>query len=116
MSVRIHPYISEMNQARLKALAARPRQNESRIVNTALDAYFASSPDGIAGHAILRRLDRLTRQFDRLEQKDLVLGETLALFIIDYVQLDESDLFASAALDQLHVPVRAETDGSPADA
>ena len=82
MSVRIHPYISELNYARLKAMASRPlRQSESSIVNNALEAYFTSSPDSMGGHAILRRLDRLTRQFDRLEQKDLVIGETLALFV-----------------------------------
>jgi hypothetical protein len=81
MSRRIQPYISDLNYARITALAAQPGKSIGPLVDAALDAYFASAPDGIGGHAILRRLDTLTRQFDRLEQKDLIIGETLALFI-----------------------------------
>lgn len=81
MSRRIQPYISDINYARLTALSAQPGKSVGLITDAALDAYFASSPDGVGGHAILRRLDTLTRQFDRLEQKDLIIGETLALFI-----------------------------------
>ncbi|MEO0883031.1 MAG: hypothetical protein AAFY34_09880 [Pseudomonadota bacterium] len=81
MTVRIHPYVSEMNHARLTALSRQPRQSVSTIVDVALTNYFASSPDGVGGHALLRRLDTVTRQIGRLEEKDLIIGETLALFI-----------------------------------
>lgn len=120
MSVRIHPYISELNHARLKALAARPQQNESGVVDKALDTYFSSSPDSLGGHAILRRLDRLTRQFDRLEQKDLVLGETLALFVRYFMMItppvpaDRQDAARAAGdlrfetfIDQLGIELQA---------
>ena len=78
---RIHPYVSVVNYTRLNVLASQPFKTESGIVDEALDAYFASSPDGLGGHAILRGMDRLTGQFDRLERNDLLIGETLALFI-----------------------------------
>jgi hypothetical protein len=120
MSVRIHPYISELNHARLSALATRPRQSISTIVDTALEAYFTSSPDSLGGHAILRRLDRLTRQFDRLEQKDLVLGETLALFVRYFMMItppvpaDRQDAARAAGdlrfetfIDQLGIELQA---------
>ena len=81
MSVRIHPYISELNHTRLITLSAQPRHSISTITDDALEAYFSSLPDSFGGHAILRRLDHLTGQFDRLEKQDLVLGETLALFV-----------------------------------
>ena len=120
MSVRIHPYISELNHARLSALATRPRQSISTIVDNALEAYFTSSPDSLGGHAILRRLDRLTRQFDRLEQKDLVLGETLALFVRYFMMItppvpaDRQDAARAAGdlrfetfIDQLGIELQA---------
>lgn len=81
MNRRIQPYISAINHARLTALATQPNKSLSAIVDAALDSYFAACPDSVGGHALLRRLDTLTRQFDGLQQKDLVIGETLALFI-----------------------------------
>lgn len=120
MSVRIHPYVSELNHARLIALANRPHQNMSTLVNAALDASFSASPDSIGGHAILRRLDRLTRQFDRLEKKDLLLGETLALFVRYFmmvtppVPISEQDAAKAAGdlrfesfVDQLGIELQA---------
>ena len=81
MKPRIQPYISRDNHERLQTLGRHPNTSESRIVDEALTAYFSGAADTIGGHAILRRLDRLTRQFDRLEQKALGQGETLALFV-----------------------------------
>jgi len=81
MKPRIHPYISPLNYSRVRALAERPDMSESSVVDKALSAFFTSAHDDQRDAALIRRLDRLTRQFDRLEQKDTVLGETLALFI-----------------------------------
>lgn len=81
MKPRLHPYVSELNHARVRALAARPNETESKVVDRALTAFFTEAKDDARDALLLKRLDRLTRQFDRLEQKDLVLGETLALFI-----------------------------------
>ena len=101
MKRRVHPYISELNAARLQALGRRPDRSESSIVDEALTDYFERVANDERDAAIVRRLDRLTRQFDRLEQKDTVLGETLALFVRYFLmvtpQLPTSQLDAARA-------------------
>lgn len=81
MKPRLHPYVSEDNYARVRAMAARPNETESSVVDRALSAFFAGHHDDKRDAAILRRLDRLTRQFDRLERNDLILNEMTALFV-----------------------------------
>ena len=85
MRPRLQPYVSETNFALVCAQAKRPGNSVSRIVDDALSLYYSSQADGVGGQAIIRRLNRLTRQFDRLEQKNLVLGETLGLFVRYYM-------------------------------
>lgn len=81
MKPRLHPYVSRENYVRLRAMAARPNETESGIVDRALTAFFAGHHDDKRDAAIIRRLDRLTRQFDRLERNDLILNELTALFV-----------------------------------
>jgi hypothetical protein len=81
MKPRLHPYVSHDNYVRLRAMAARPGETESAIVDRALSAFFAGHHDDKRDAAIIRRLDRLTRQFDRLERNDLILNELTALFV-----------------------------------
>lgn len=81
MKSRINVHVSDLNVAKLHALAMRRGRTLTALVDAALTDYFADASKDERDAAIVRRLDRLTRQFDRLEQKDTVLGETLALFI-----------------------------------
>lgn len=81
MKPRIHTYVSDINFARLHELAKRPGHSLCGVVDEALSQYLSGNKEYEREAAIARRLDRLSRQFDRLEQKDVVLGETLALFI-----------------------------------
>lgn len=81
MKPRIHTYVSDMNYARLHELAKRPGKSLCSVVDDALDAYFHGDNERMQEAVTGRRLDRLTRQFDRLEQKNMVVGETLALFV-----------------------------------
>tara|TARA_R110002072_G_scaffold210111_1_gene367708 strand:+ start:178 stop:645 length:468 start_codon:yes stop_codon:yes gene_type:complete len=81
MKPRIQPYISPENYHSLKAMAKRPGLSESVIVDRALTAYRASEAENKREAAINRRLDRLTRQFGRIERDNLVLAETLATFV-----------------------------------
>lgn len=101
MKPRIHPYISELNYARVIALANRPDMTVSTVADKAFSAFFTSLKDDQRDSAILRRLDRLTRQFNILERKDMVLGETLALYIRYFLmvtpQLPASQLDAARA-------------------
>lgn len=85
MKPRLHPYVCEDNYQRVRAMAARPNETESSVVDKALSAFFASHHDDKRDAAIIRRLDRLTRQFDRLERNDLILNELTALFVRYYL-------------------------------
>jgi hypothetical protein len=62
-------------------LAGRKRLSQSAIVETAVMSFL--SPDGAerTEAAFARRLDRLTRQFQRLERSADVTMEALALFV-----------------------------------
>jgi hypothetical protein len=62
-------------------LAGRKRLSQSAIVETAVMSFL--SPDGADRReaAFARRLDRLTRQFQRLERSADVTMEALALFV-----------------------------------
>lgn len=81
MKTRIQAAISPENLARLQAMAARPSLSESKVVDMALAAFFAGDTDDQRDAAITRRLDRMTRQFGRLERNDLILTETLSTFV-----------------------------------
>jgi hypothetical protein len=81
MKPRINMYVSELNYARLYAAASRPGNTLSGIIDQALDDYFAGIREDERESAMLRRLDRMTRQFNRIEQKNVVIGETLALYV-----------------------------------
>ena len=81
MKTRIQAAISPENLARLQAMAARPSLSESKVVDMALAAFFAGDTDDQRDAAIARRLDRMTRQFGRLERNDLILTETLSTFV-----------------------------------
>ncbi|MEL6729243.1 MAG: CopG family transcriptional regulator [Pseudomonadota bacterium] len=81
MKPRINIYLSEQNFARLHAAAGRPGKTLSGIIDEALDDYFNGARQDERESAMLRRLDRMTRQFNRIEQKNVVNGEALALYI-----------------------------------
>ena len=85
MKPRLHPYVCEDNYQRVRAMAARPNETESSVVDKALSAFFASHHVDKRDAAIVRRRDRLTRQFDRLERNDLILNELTALFVRYYL-------------------------------
>ena len=81
MKPRIQPYISPENYHWLKTMAKRPGLSESLIVDGAVTAYRAGEAENQREGAINRRLDRLSRQFGRIERDNLVLAETLATFV-----------------------------------
>ena len=81
MKPRIHTYVSDLNFARVHELAKRPGYSLCGIVDDALTEYLSGTKENEREAVFARRLDRLSRQLDRLEQKDTVHGETLALYI-----------------------------------
>src|SRR3546814_14531877 len=72
----------EHEQARvLERLAATHGLSVSAVVGRAVASFL--SPDAEHQHdaAVTRRLDRLTRQFERLERDQTILVEKLAPFV-----------------------------------
>jgi hypothetical protein len=67
--------------ARINELAAQKRLTRSAIVEAAVASFL--SPDGAdrMEAAFMRRLDRLTRQVQRLERNSGLTTEALALFV-----------------------------------
>ena len=62
-------------------MSKRPGEDYSGIVNKALSAFF-SQQNGIHQEgALLRRLDRMTRQTETLKRNQIITSEAFALFV-----------------------------------
>lgn len=78
---RLCTRIAPRLHALVVAAGSRQGVTQSEIVEAALDGFFSEERDDQRDAAIIRRLDRLTRQFSRLERNDLILTETIVLFL-----------------------------------
>jgi hypothetical protein len=78
---RLNIFLERDHAGRLDELATMKRVSKSSIVSAALASYL--SPDGGDRREALtaRRLDRLSRQLDRLERDQAILIETVGLYI-----------------------------------
>ena len=78
---RLNVFLEPDHARRLAQLAGMKGVSKSAIIAAALSSYL--SPDGGDRReaAIAKRLDKLTRQFDRLERYQTILIETVALFV-----------------------------------
>lgn len=81
MRTRLNVYFPPELLRQLIDLADRKRLSRSSIVEAAVTSFL--SPDGAdrAEAAFTRRLDRMSRQIQRLERDVSIATETLALFI-----------------------------------
>jgi predicted transcriptional regulator len=61
--------------------ADRKRVAQALVVETALESYLSPDNSERMEAALGRRLDRLTRQVDRLERHVMISNEALALFV-----------------------------------
>ncbi|TWT20301.1 CopG family transcriptional regulator [Luteimonas marina] len=91
--VRRNVYFEHAHDKRLSELAAMKGVSVSGIVATAVAAYL--SPEGDNREMVAKRLDRLSRQFERLERDQTILIETIALYVRYY-------LTVSAPLPEAH--------------
>lgn len=82
---RLNIFIEPEHARRLEDLAAHRGVSKSSVIAAALASFL--SPDGGDQReaAMAKRLDRLSRQFDRLERDQNVLIETLALYVRYYL-------------------------------
>ncbi|KMZ13515.1 CopG domain-containing protein [Candidatus Burkholderia humilis] len=78
---RLNLFIQPEHARRLDELAARKGVSKSSIVAAALAAWLAADTDHQRETAMARRLDRLSRQIERLERDQTIGIETLTLFV-----------------------------------
>ncbi|KHK52072.1 CopG family transcriptional regulator [Ralstonia sp. A12] len=82
---RLNLFITPEHAKRLDELATKKDVSKSSIVAAALASWL--SPDGGDQReaATAKRLDRLSRQFEKLERDQNILIETLALYVRYYL-------------------------------
>lgn len=82
---RLNLFIPPEHARRLDELATKKGVSKSSIVAAALASWLSPDAGDQREAAIAKRLDRLTRQFDRLERDQTILIETLALYVRYYL-------------------------------
>jgi predicted DNA-binding protein len=81
MKPKLSIYLSDHVAERLELAAHRPGTNKSAIVDAALDRFLNPERDKSGDAALVRRLDRMSRQSGRVQRDLLITAETLALFV-----------------------------------
>lgn len=78
---RLNIFIEPDHAKRLDQVATLKGVSKSAVIAAALASFLSPDGDDQREAAIAKRLDRLSRQFDRLERDQNVLIETVALYI-----------------------------------
>ncbi|HEV7252091.1 MAG TPA: CopG family transcriptional regulator [Mesorhizobium sp.] len=78
---RLNLYFDPGTSRALDDLAARKNLSKSAIVEAAVASFLSPDDADRAEAALTRRLDRLTRQIERLERDQTIALEALGLFI-----------------------------------
>lgn len=84
---RLNLFIPPEHARRLDELATKKGVSKSSIVAAALASWLSPDAGDQREAAIARRLDRLTRQFERLERDQAILIETVALYVRYYLMV-----------------------------
>ena len=82
---RLNLFIQPEHARRLDELAAKKGVSKSSIVAAALASWLSPDAADQREAAMAKRLDRLSRQFEKLERDQNILLETLALFVRYYL-------------------------------
>ena len=78
---RLNIFIEPDHAKRLDQLAAHKGVSKSAVIAAALASFLSPDAADQREAAMGKRLDRLSRQFDRLERDQGILVETVALYI-----------------------------------
>ncbi|WP_137891174.1 CopG family transcriptional regulator [Ramlibacter sp. 2FC] len=78
---RLNIFIEPDHAKRLEQLAAHRGVSKSAVIAAALASFLSPDAADQREAAMAKRLDRLSRQFDRLERDQSILIETLALYV-----------------------------------
>jgi hypothetical protein len=79
--VRLSVYLDPDTMAQVNALAQRKQQARSLIAEAAISSFVTPDDADRREAALVRRLDLLSRQGERLERDLSIAVETIALFI-----------------------------------
>jgi hypothetical protein len=78
---RLNLFIEPEHARRLDELATMKGLSKSSIIAAALASFLSPDSGDQREAAIAKRLDRLSRQFDKLERDQNILIETMALYV-----------------------------------
>ena len=78
---RLNLFIEREHAHRLDELAAMRGISKSSIIAAALASWLSPDSGDQREAAISKRLDRLSRQFEKLERDQVILIETVALYV-----------------------------------
>ncbi len=81
MKPRLNVHVSHTLFEKVETTAKRPGVTKAAVVEAALLGFFSKEFDDQRDAGLIRRLDRMTRQYNRLERNLTIASETLALFI-----------------------------------
>ncbi|MDP9962963.1 uncharacterized protein (DUF58 family) [Variovorax paradoxus] len=82
---RLNIFIEPEHAKRLGQIAAHKGVSKSAVIAAALASFLSPDAADQREAAIGKRLDRLSRQFDRLERDQNILIETVALYVRYYL-------------------------------
>ncbi len=82
---RLNLFIQPEHAKRLNDLAIKKGVSKSSIIAAALASWLSPDAGDQREAAIAKRLDRLSRQFERLERDQNILIETMALYVRYYL-------------------------------
>lgn len=82
---RLNIFIEPAHAKRLDQIAAHRGVSKSAVIAAALASFLSPDGEDQRQAALAKRLDRLSRQFDRLERDQGVLIETFALYLRHYL-------------------------------
>ncbi|MBF6624466.1 MAG: CopG family transcriptional regulator [Pseudomonas stutzeri] len=82
---RLNLFIEPEHAKRLNELAIKKGVSKSSLVAAAVAAWLSPTSGDQRDTAMAKRLDRLSRQFERLERDQNILIETVALYVRHYL-------------------------------
>lgn len=98
---RVRAYVDHDTYAKLQFATTRPHVSISDTVNNALKVYLSDEYSMERDNAVLRRLDRMTRENERFNQKLAIQSEAMAAFMLYMMrvtpQLPEAEKAAAIA-------------------
>jgi hypothetical protein len=100
MKIRLSVYLDPPLNAQLVELAQRKKQSMSLIAEAAIASFLTPDEADRREAAVVRRLDRLTRQVERLERDLAISVEAMALFIRYWLMVTPSVPDASHEVTQ----------------